>query len=912
MNKEGTLLLVLIASVFIVSACASASFNYKNNSLETIYSGGEIVRGTINISLTSEPASSAFTSNFDGSTTLIDLLKNNSFSENIDYTCTFPNCITGYKVKSSVSSLGLDEDTPQVIGFKITGNGDVKVTSIKFLLTSDVGASCSRQILIDVLDKNESFIQSNKNSGVACAEQNKGCFDDGLGSYLSVDLTLLPYCEKMTLNPAPAYQIGAVVINGTKTTNLTMQLYDSKGNDTGDFLADCKLPKNTQGTESVGCVVNYTVSREKNYFVCIYAKDDDSGYQVRAEKESPVCGTDTNGPPFNIDYELFATPLAFDTIGTLEINESLFFAQNENNEYNDGSLIGYVNQYLTDRYQNNCSNGCIIPFKIEGVHQTLNLDASSDGYGIRYMLGSGSTRYPELTIYRLESEESKITTPKYLNVEVEKAGIKIPLTSNATKLYLYLGGQPILPNPLSISVSPSFDFDITPKIVLIGPETEFQAILPATIIHSSWNFGDGTTAESTSKFATHRYVEAKAEGYKVEVELTRSDGRIARRTFDLSMGGLNESATKLVNEYNYRINNITAEIAAFPGSLGQQVERVLDLKNTNLSFGKVKYDLKNATTDEDYSAVIEDTLKLDIPYSIVSKEEGNSMPASIGFGNINTNPIEQISDKTIDSSEKREQLKQSIISWMESNYGANIDYKIIFKYAEKSDKTGEVLLTYVKITATKKGTSDYPAYLIIDYPKDSMKFAQNYSEKSVGSATYIPVGDSTTIEFVVDDAIKIAELGIYVSPEVNNLPGFESYGIVQKAGFNWGRFSLWLGILLIIAFAAYIALQEWYKRNYESSLFKNPNDLYNVINFIHNSRKSGMSDSEIEKKLKSSGWKGEQISYAFKKIDGKRTGMWEIPIFRFFEQKKIKQEIAKRQASQPKTQPSQKMPPKIK
>ena len=56
-----------------------------------------------------------------------------------------------------------------------------------------------------------------------------------------------------------------------------------------------------------------------------------------------------------------------------------------------------------------------------------------------------------------------------------------------------------------------------------------------------------------------------------------------------------------------------------------------------------------------------------------------------------------------------------------------------------------------------------------------------------------------------------------------------------------------------------------------------------------------MDDNEIRRKLSGTGWKGEQLTYAFKKIDRKRTGMFEIPIFRFFEQRKIKREIAKRQ-----------------
>jgi len=44
-----------------------------------------------------------------------------------------------------------------------------------------------------------------------------------------------------------------------------------------------------------------------------------------------------------------------------------------------------------------------------------------------------------------------------------------------------------------------------------------------------------------------------------------------------------------------------------------------------------------------------------------------------------------------------------------------------------------------------------------------------------------------------------------------------------------------------------------------------------MLNFIYNARKTGVSDDDIKTKLSASGWKGEQISYAFKKIDGKRV-----------------------------------------
>ena len=58
-----------------------------------------------------------------------------------------------------------------------------------------------------------------------------------------------------------------------------------------------------------------------------------------------------------------------------------------------------------------------------------------------------------------------------------------------------------------------------------------------------------------------------------------------------------------------------------------------------------------------------------------------------------------------------------------------------------------------------------------------------------------------------------------------------------------------------------------------------------------------MGESEIRRMLKKAGWKSEQITYAIKKFEGKRTGMWEIPVFKWLENRKVKGEIAKRQGA---------------
>ena len=92
-------------------------------------------------------------------------------------------------------------------------------------------------------------------------------------------------------------------------------------------------------------------------------------------------------------------------------------------------------------------------------------------------------------------------------------------------------------------------------------------------------------------------------------------------------------------------------------------------------------------------------------------------------------------------------------------------------------------------------------------------------------------------------------------------------------------------------------MQEWYKRNYQKSLFAESNDLYNLITFIYNARRSGLDDNEIRAKLRQQKWSNEMIRFAFRKIDGKRVGMLEIPLFTRREHKETIKQISNRQGS---------------
>ena len=147
---------------------------------------------------------------------------------------------------------------------------------------------------------------------------------------------------------------------------------------------------------------------------------------------------------------------------------------------------------------------------------------------------------------------------------------------------------------------------------------------------------------------------------------------------------------------------------------------------------------------------------------------------------------------------------------------------------------------------------------------------------------------------LVEIKIRTIHLGIPFGGEGGILEPIQE-PIQEPKKYPTGKVILWLVIIIIIFFIIYIAMQEWYKRRYEKHLFKNPDDLYNLLNFIYNSRKAGISDNDIRNKLRAKSWSSEQITYALRKISGKRTGMYEIPIFKFLENKKVKEELSRRQ-----------------
>src|SRR3989344_1079678 len=878
--RKDTLPYLVLLTILFLSLAVSANTKYYSNTIQDSYRVGETIKGKVNLSFNQEPVSSIFSSNFQGNITLLALLEKNGFVEGRDFNCSLPSCIPQYALESSISEFNLDQK--KIVGLEIQGNNIEEISSLRFDVENALPASCSLPLLIDPLDDKKDILSSNSYNDNVCSSKFYGCFDSS-SQTSSVVIADSELCESIKVNPAPAYRIGARVINSTKGKGeLEMILYDSQCND-----HSCILSEQSSPNQDLDCIINVSAIEKTNFTVCIrnndYSDLNSPNYKIRTETTSPVCGNHGR------DFEIYAVPLEYSQ-SPIKVNNDLF------ETLYSGSLEDEVFQYIKDNYKVNedgsvrCNPSCIVPIAITGPSQNIkftNVDMVFRDGG----LVIDDNQYKQF--FDLSIEPVKITSPA-INIDLSKASFVIPFGTNEESFKLYADG--VLLFKKDISIAPSFDFDVLPKFVLFGVKTNFEVQTSFNITSSEWDFGDGTTSLSPTKSISHQYLEEKT--YSMEVKLVRKDGIIAIKKFDVIVGNPKEAANRTLTDYEKRIIDLSKKVDSYPAWIKTPLTSTFDPKELNLSLDAIKKDYLAASSDEDYIAVMNGLLALKIPLAISYSKQG-TLPLAVGFNNIDPQYLEEISkDETQDS----EKLKQYIIGWYNNHYKSDVKFNVLSVNYENEK---EDILTQFSIKIDSLPDNKDSAYLFINYPFESITFNGNYGQQPVseGSGSYIPIKpESQTLEFLINENVEVSELGAYISPEISKLsitgdievclPGDKT---CQKP-FPWARLLFWLALVLGITLVAYIILQEWYKKHYEHHLFKNPNDLYNLINFIYNSRVSGLRDSEIKSKLKGTGWSNEKITYAFKKIDGRRTGMWEIPLFKMFENKKVRTEIQKRQS----------------
>lgn len=870
MKRGLWIILFLVLSINFALAFSPGKINNKSLELDKDYSVGDVLRGKINLSL-DDNLNILLEDNLGNKINLSDFLENND----ADYECTPINCENDYEATSEATSKSftLNSGSKKIIGINLTGES-ISVNSLSLDVNSDAASGCTTPLKIDFLKDGDVNWWYEESKEETCTK-NYGCFNVSSSSE-EVNINEERYCEKIRISEKPKLYIGAYVRKGTtEGVNLTMQLYDLNDN----LLEECRVPYINAGESEVGCIVNYSVFEFEEFHVCIRANKE-TDYKIKTETTSP-CGF-YNSINYNADYYLFARGLKYKEFEKKTINNIIY------EDYNSDSIALQMNDYISNKYDGDCTSGCIIP--IEFISQK-NQNIIVDNFLISYSTSIGAKTSNKL--YDL-SEKAAIVTSDYNVLDLSKANFKVGAEGNKT-ITISLGGQAI--GSEKISVGKSIISGVYPTRVAANVRTTFIAISSGNISSYKWNFGDGS-AEITSSNKITEHVYGDIGEYNLIVETTRTDGYKASKSFIINVGSPKSHINETIEDYRTRIESIKTKQNTL-GWYKQDIISLIGIDEKEDTLDDIEREYKEATEDSEYIDIMGELLNLEIPKSL-DKISVGSAPILVSVEDIDLEKILNISGEEQDDREE-EEYQNAIWNWMNENIEGKLDFEnIVLNY----DSGREIIGTLFKLHFTIKNKYDDDIYIIIEAEEENTEFNANYGEEDLEGAIGIELSEPRDIEFLIKEEESAINL-IYFSPVFSELifetdincnnnkiceaELGESWRNCRKDCKPWTWVIILIIILLIITFIVYLFLSRWYKLKYERHLFPNRNDLYNMVNFVNNALNQGLNKEQISSGLKKQGWSGEQITYVIKRIKGKKVQMPGSGIFDIFRKKEKKQ-----------------------
>jgi len=852
--------LMVFLSVILLIGLVSASFEIGNlsHSIEKNYGPKDYIKGWLNISLDEEPSNSIIETNFQDSISLKDLLELNS---GFVKTCSTKDCSSDYISNNPQSSeeFELSKGEEVVYGIKFTGQ-ITSIKSINFSIQSDAEKDCNNQLKVDILNDGVIDTGNIKTSEEICSSlRGDGCFDETGSTELGI-IGVTPYCQKITLSESPGFILGAWVKKGAEHKDITMYLYDGYGIVDG---GNCTLPEADPNGGEVSCSINYLVTKSKEYYVCINS-DDGGDYKIKASS-SPEEKCGFQGYPKkteNAAYYIFATGKKFDSIGKIEINNSL-----QNGK--EFSII--AENYIKNRYGKlDCSDACIIPIKfISDKEQKVKIENLRAVYDKTNVQGSETTEF-----YELEESPAKISAG-FQKISLDKANFSAPSSYGNATFILRLGGNEAFSEKISVqkipivkNLRPIETAAAVPTIFRISVESENN------ITKYFWDFGDSKNQSSTTNRITHVY--NSTGKYSVKITAKDSKGKEGYGIFEVDVKSPESVINTTLKEKLGNLENVTKQIEELPLFYKDSIKAVLDLDNVDSELSNLQRDYKGASSESDYITIFTKLLKIEVPEEIVESKSADSIDFYSDENEIDLEVLKEAGGGDYDSSDESKYI-DAILFWNQENLESKMTFK---EFSARYGNSREPIVRVFEIQFNNKDDWEERAYLFIK-KMENLSFKENYLEDE-GQEYYIIELERVkdTIMFYTTEDVDFGSLPAFVSPSLTDLDISKTNGIFNGVS---NRNKIWIILIsiiisvLILAYITYIIMQQWYKTKYENYLFKNKNNLYNLINYIDASKKKGMANSEIEKNLKKSGWKSEQIAYVMKKYSGKQAGMVELP-----------------------------------
>ena len=852
--KKEVLIIVFISFVLAINLVnAGFKLGEPSNELKTQYSSSDFIKGWINISFQDEDASGIVEDNFENKMSLLDLLKLNP---NYNYNCTPGDCLSGYGEANpqSTKTFTLNKNKEKILGFEFIGSNFEGISSFSFNISSNTQESANQQLFIDLLSDDEIEWQSYKAADNFYSE-NLGCYTE---NEEQVFIHSQDYCEDIDIPLSPNVEIGAYVTKISGDNAVFVMSVNGEG-----VSDSCEIVASSTGR--IVCTIETKISKNQKYSVCIKTKTsmDDNKFKINSETQNTCgyAGTQSN----QRDFEIFAKPGRFAGVGKFVFN-----SDEAENSGSNSNLEGQIEEY-TGRYNNNCENGCVIPIRI--ISEEDNQEITLSGLSVFYTVGG--TPKEAKQIYELTKIPAKVSSG-FQKLNLDKANFSISGKTEEGKTYsLKLNGQ----NAFSEEIS----FNKVPVIKFLNTKT-FVAAYPSKIIVNvdnsgfnitkyEWKFGNNETLSTSENQVMYTYPSVGL--YKLEVKVITESGATSSKKFDVEAKTPKDAIDFVLKEKTGNFNRISQQIRGFETTHQNSIKSIIKFEDIEDSLASIQKKNSTAQTDAEYIKIMEELIQLTVPKSIFESKKASSLRFIPNKEQMNLGILKDIAGGDYDEN-KKNLYHNSIVGWDIENIDAQISFTEVS--ADYDDIQESIISVYkLKINA-KQGRID--SYIIIK-DLENLDFVDNYGQRQTQGYTYIKFGEEEReIEFSTTEEITFENLPIFISPEINRLSIVDAGNISMASDkpINAGLLSLIIFFVIFFGFVAYLVLQEWYKKKYESYLFKNQNDLYNIISYIEISKKRGMENKQIANGLKKSGWNSEQITYVMKKYAGERTGMFEIPL----------------------------------
>lgn len=842
---------MLFFGVFFLSfVSASIGLGSPNSSIETVYGASQNITGWINISINSESLGSFFNDPEGNSINLSEMLKKNvAYS----YSCTPADCKEDYSAATpeQTKTMALAPGSSKIYGIRLTGDIS-SIDSFKFTLESDAISSCTNQVEVDVLDDSSvDFI--NKNSlglGICSSTKNYGCFD-ATKTLEEPVVSTTPFCEKVNLSSSPGFLIGAwIKKSGSRTINASVYNLD------GEEVARCTLPDASSEGGEVSCSVNYSVVKTTEHYICIKAVSGTGTYVTKGYDISNGCGFYGTPIPYSTPaaYQIFAQGKSFGPVGSSEINNSID---------NERSIAEIAQEYIWEKYDMNCSSGCIIPIKISS---NSNQNITLKNLEMEYQKSTGTII--EKNFQEVSKTPAKISSG-YQKFYLDGAGFSVPDSIGNYSFSLKFNSQNIITKKIEVKEVPIIK-SITPTSVAAANPTKFtvNAGSKNNITSFLWDFGDNITETTSGNKTTHTYNEIGV--YNLIIKATDKKNLSSSKTFVINVSSSKNLINSNLNQMKKDLSDLEKEISYLEPFYQEAINSSLNLSYTHERINALKTEYENATTESEYNEIVTELFSITIPEGIARSGSAEGVTLIAGPDYVNLDVIKEIGGGSYEAG-KEEGYVNGVLSWQRENLDVNMNFD---EFSGRYEGYIEPITRIFKINIEQKKDISYDYYLIIP---ELTGFETDASFEVKSGYIYINIKDKDTVEFSTTEDINPTNLPAFISPAISQLSVIEETTLPEEKSLSkWVIFGLVIFFLLVIAFIVYIVLQEWYKKRYENYLFKNKNDLYNMINYVNNAKRKGLENKQIEENLKKAGWSSERIVYVMKKYAGKRTGMLEI------------------------------------